>query len=264
MALASPTSLQHLLTLNVVNKVVSPLPTPSEHSLTPDVSAAAQLQLPYPYLTLSLRPLPNKTEQSLVPDSPTKVTMNLSASAYEQPRMPYAPMKHILASPPEQPRMPHAPLTVPAAAPARRYESPQIPYAPIMPDMAPSVYSSEQPRVPYAQMYVGPRMVAQALSVKQRWVPYSPGKPIEVVSADRSNRASRKCTDSRCPVRHSHRAGRFEKTCRDLPSYIQYLEARLGDIRWLKKPQKDLPGISSVSHFEALNHDMFYLVHDTK
>jgi len=37
----------------------------------------------------------------------------------------------------------------------------------------------------------------------------------------------------------------------------------LGDIKWLMKPQKELPGISSVSHFEALNHDIFFLIHDT-
>jgi len=29
------------------------------------------------------------------------------------------------------------------------------------------------------------------------------------------------------------------------------------------KPQRELPGISSVSHFEALNHDIFYPIHDT-
>lgn len=179
--------------------------------------------------------------------------------------MPYAPMKDMLASPDrlEQPRMPYAPMTVPPASPARRYGSPQVLYASMKPDVAPSVYSFEQLRVPYAQRNVALGMVVPAHSVKQRWVPYPPGKPIEVVSADQSRCSSRKCIDSRCPVRSSHRAGGFTKTSSDLPFYVQWLETRLGDIGWLMKPQKDLPGISSVSHWEALNHDMFYLVHDT-
>lgn len=214
---------------------------------------------------LSLRPLAAKFEQNLAPDSPTKVASIPSATMYEQPRMPYAPMKHMLASPnqSEQPGMPYATMTVPPASPVRRYASPKNPCASSNPDMAASVSPFRQDRVPYVQRNVALVTGVPAPWVKQRWVPYPSGKPIEVISADQSRCTSRKCIDTRCPVRTSHRAGSFSKTSSDLPLYIEYLEARLGDIKWLMEPSKDLPGVSSVSHFEALNHDMFYLVHDT-
>lgn len=181
MSLAALTSLWHMLTLDVVKEVAATLRTPDEGSIKPAVSAAAELQMRYSHKTLSLRPFATKSEQPLVPDSPTKVASISSATEYEQSHMPYAPMKHMLASPDqsEQPRMPYAPMKVLPASPARRYGSTQVPYASIKPDMAPSVYSAEQPRVPYAERNVALGMVVPALSVKQRWVPYPPGSPLK-------------------------------------------------------------------------------------
>ncbi len=117
MSPAALTSLRHMLTLDVVKEVAAALRTPDEGSIKPAVSAAAQLQMRYSYKTLSLRPFATKSEQPLVPDSPTKVASVSSATEYEQPHMPYAPMKHMLASPDhsEQPRMPYAPNENPSS-----------------------------------------------------------------------------------------------------------------------------------------------------
>lgn len=253
-----------MLALDLTKEVAATLRTPNESSMIPAVAAAAQTQVLYPYMKLPLRPLITKPEQPLVLDNPIRVVSIPSTTEHERPRMPYAPMKHMLASPDrlEQPRMPNAPMTVPPASSARRYGSPKNPCASVNPDMPPSVCLFRHPRVPNAQRKVALGVGISALAVEQRFVPYPPGKPIKIVSADQSEYTSRECIDSKCPVRTSHRAGGFTKTSSDLPLYIEYLEARLGDIKWLIKPQKNLPGVSSVSHFEALNHDMFYLVHD--
>lgn len=87
---------------------------------------------------------------------------------YEQPRMPYAPTKHMLASPnqSEQPRMPYATMTVPPASPIRRYASPTTPCVSRIPDMAVSVTSIGQNRVPYVQRNVAIVTRDPALSVK--------------------------------------------------------------------------------------------------